>query len=142
MQIGSSYFIPVCVVILITSILAISKILKVEQSKLNKVINIFSTLFSFGLVFAGACSIQGALLNPSSSVDLNGFFYILGIFIYIAFVAATTYQVIEDYKTNFWKIRIIFKATLLSFGHISPVPFVFSVVFIDLTLMALNFYLS
>jgi len=38
--------------------------------------------FSFGIVFAGAVSLQGALYNPFELLSINGFFYMLGTAVY------------------------------------------------------------
>ena len=38
--------------------------------------------FGFGLAFAGFSSIIGSFLNYSSTLSLNGVFYILGVIIY------------------------------------------------------------
>ena len=38
--------------------------------------------FSFGLAFAGFSSVIGAFLNYSSTLSLNGIFYIIGVIVF------------------------------------------------------------
>jgi hypothetical protein len=38
------------------------------------------------MFFAGSSSLQGAIMNPISSLNINGVFYILGILVYFTMV--------------------------------------------------------
>lgn len=38
--------------------------------------------FGFGMAFAGFSSVIGAFLNYSSTLSINGVFYILGVIVY------------------------------------------------------------
>lgn len=42
--------------------------------------------FVFGVTFAGCASLQGAIINPISSLSLNATFYIVGILLYFGIV--------------------------------------------------------
>lgn len=42
--------------------------------------------FGFGLVFAGCASLQGAILNPLSTLNVNATFYIIGILAYFLMI--------------------------------------------------------
>lgn len=48
----------------------------------------------------------------------------------------------QSKETNFWKVRILVKATLLSFSHTSPVYLLASAVVIDLILVAVEYQLN
>ena len=50
----------------------------------------------FGLVFCGFCCVQGAILNPISSLSVNAFFYILGISLYILIFFDAVYSTYEN----------------------------------------------
>jgi hypothetical protein len=45
-----------------------------------------------GLVFAGCASLQGAILNPSSLLSLNGVGYIVGMMVWVGLLGETIYR--------------------------------------------------
>ena len=56
---------------------------KCWNNKIYKYEKLLYNWWIFGLAFAGFCCLQGAILNPISSLSANAFFYILGISLYI-----------------------------------------------------------
>jgi hypothetical protein len=51
-------------------------------------------------------------------------------------------MVSQNKEQNFWKVRVLFKATLLSLSHLSPVYLVLSTTLIDLILIIVEYNLS
>ena len=98
--------------------------------------------FSFGAIFAGCASLQGAFLNPVTSLTLNGVFYIFGIVLYFAALCETSYKVYTTGFVHFWRVRTFVKATLLSLSHFSPVYLVSAAVLIDLILVAIEYKIA
>lgn len=98
--------------------------------------------FVFGAAFAGCASLQGAVLNPITSLTINGAFYIIGILLYFSLICECIYKVSQDKALNFWKIRVLLKATLLSLSHLSPIYLLSSTVVIDLVLIIVEYQLS
>jgi len=72
------------------------------------------------MIFFSCVAFQGALLNPSKIFDLNGLNYIIGILIYVGVVIEGFYSFFRNYQfIN--KLRLLFKVSLLSLGHINPI---------------------
>ena len=90
--------------------------------------------FIFGLTFAGCASLQGAIMNPLSTIDANATFYIIGIFLYFG-VFLECYYSLKKGIVNIWKARIFIKATVLSLAHLNPVFFIAMLIFADVVLI-------
>lgn len=74
-------------------------------------------------------------------MTVNGFFYILGIALYFAALIEVCYSVKVKGSLSFWKIRVFFKATILSLCHWSPVYLIASTLFIDVILIIIEYKL-
>ena len=98
--------------------------------------------FCFGVFFASCLSFQGALLNPSDHVSLNGFFYILGIGTFFLFISECIYKLCSNLKSYFWRVRILAKTMILSLCHLAPVYIIITALIADLALMGCQYYLS
>ena len=89
----------------------------------------------------GCACLQGAILNPITNLSVNGLFYILGILCYCCVVAEMLHKVVlKDAKEYCHRLRIIFKATLLSLAHFSPIYLVSGCVVTDVLLSIVEFY--
>jgi hypothetical protein len=134
MNLGSMYIIPFSVILVLAFLFwAICK--KLSDSK--RMTSLFAFLYSFfvfGLCFAGCASLQGAIENPLNEIDLNAFFYLLGIFIYFGLFLHSFYSLKSSVK-NMWKIRVFIKATALSLSHLNPVYLVSVLLFLDIALI-------
>ena len=138
LNLASQYLLPLCVcVLLIIITLLVGKSCEAEKIMFNY-LSFLYMFFVFGLSFMGCACLQGAILNPITSITINGLFYILGIIIYVCLCAETLYRIIfKDAKEYVHKVRIILKATLLSLSHFSPIYLVASCVVAD-TLLAIG----
>lgn len=75
-------FIIICLIWLIIGIVYYAcESLRYRLSSLKLLLYNF---FSFGAVFAGSLSIQGAITNPISTLSVNSIFYIIGIVMFIS----------------------------------------------------------
>ena len=69
MHIGSTYFLPLCLI----SLIALVIFLLVKKEWLNsknatRLYQFFYAFFCFGLLFSGFLSLQGAILNPTDII--------------------------------------------------------------------------
>lgn len=144
MNLGSMYLLAVSVLILLTIItFIVGKSLSPKYDfKMFAFLQFLYNFFGFGLIFAGCASMQGAILNPMESLSVNGAFYILGILVYFAMLCECIYKVAQDRVYNFFKIRVMIKATLLSLSHFSPIYLLSSAVLIDIILLIIEFKIS
>lgn len=138
MNLASQYILPLCVcVLLIIIALLVGKSCEADKPMYNY-LSFLYMFFVFGLSFMGCACLQGAILNPITTININGLFYILGILIYICLCAETVYRLLfRDAKEYIHRVRIILKATILSLSHFSPVYLVASCVVAD-TLLAIG----
>lgn len=109
---------------------------------MNAFLTFLYNFFAFGMFFAGCASLQGAIVNPISSLNVNAAFYIMGILLYFILLCECIYKVSQDKALNFWKVRILMKATLLSLSHYSPIYLLASTVVIDLVLIIVEYQLN
>ena len=100
------------------------------------------SFFSFGVFFAGCLSLQGAILNPTQNITVNGLFYVAGIGIFCFFLAHAVYEIKKEFRPNFWRIRMLVKAILISVSHWSPLSLLVTAVIVDLTLMACEYHFT
>lgn len=99
----------------------------------NKYLSIREFLFSFfqmGLVFAGCASLQGAILNPSSMLSLNGVGYILGMIVWVGLLGETIFRCYSEWRVS--RARIFIKGSLLSAVHFNPIYIVSVVLVVDM----------
>lgn len=94
------------------------------------VYNIFIT----GLTVSSFACIIGMSYNPTSFISGQGAFYILGILIYTIIVLDAIKSFAES-KAKFNKIRVVIKATFMTFIFWSPLPLFSAMAFIDVTIM-------
>lgn len=80
--------------------------------------------------------------EPINSLTVNSAFYILGILLYFSLVCECIYMINKDKANNFWKIRVLFKATLLSLSHFSPTYLLSSTIVLDLVLIIVEYQLN
>ena len=85
MNIGSTYFLAICVIIFLLFIGWIVALVIKKKEKMWKYFEFLYNFFVFGLILAGAISFQGAFLNSMEELDGNSFFYMLGILFYLFF---------------------------------------------------------
>lgn len=137
MNLASMYLLALLVFILIIIItIIVGKSLSPKYDhKMYSYLQFLYNFFSFGLIYAGCASLQGAIFNPMESLSINGAFYILGILIYFSMLCECIYKVSQDKVYNFFKIRVMIKATLLSLSHFSPIYLLSSAVLIDIILV-------
>ena len=130
MNIGSTYLISLIIIMICT----FGVFLGLAQDGIQNrppLTFVFQNFFLFGVFSCGAASFYGALLNPIQEVSLNSVLYIIGIIVYlIAFIEAI-YATTKS-SPNFYRIRVLLKASLLSFAKISPIYFFFAAIFVDL----------
>jgi hypothetical protein len=93
--------------------------------------------FSFGMSFAGAVSVQGALYNPVDYLSINGAFYMLGGIVLCGQLAACVYLTRKEGRSCY--IRSFIKAVILSVAHISPVYICTSAAALDLALLVMEY---
>lgn len=96
--------------------------------------NVMYNIFIFGATWAGCVSLQGALLNPIQSVNLNSGLYMVGIAVYCVIFGIAVYFFYKD-RNNMDKIRIFIKASLLSAANISPIYIFCSSILVDIVLL-------
>jgi hypothetical protein len=86
MNLASTYLLAFLVLIFLAIIGLIVR--KCFGNKNNEKTNAFFTFlynfFAFGAAFAGCISLQGALINPISFLNVNSVFYILGVLLYFS----------------------------------------------------------
>ena len=142
MSIGSTYFIASCVILFgVFTLLIIRKFFE-PNAKIASYSEFLYSFFSFGFIFAGCISLQGALLNPTQIIELNGLFYILGITFLMIAVVDIVYHCYNEFNKNFWKIRVFMKAFILALCHWSPLYLLIVVIIVDLLLMYCEYQLS
>jgi hypothetical protein len=87
MNFASMHLLALSIFLLLVIItLIVGKSLPKYEYKMNSFLNLLYNMFSFGMFFAGCASLQGAIYNPISNLNINGGFYILGILVYFTFV--------------------------------------------------------
>ncbi len=89
--------------------------------------------FSFGLTFAGSCSIVGILYNSLPFISVNGCFYIIGVLVYLIQLYVTIKLTKLQKKSVY--LRSFAKATILSLSHISPIYICTLAVTIDVAIV-------
>ena len=99
--------------------------------------NVVYNVFIFGVTWAGCVSLQGALLNPIQSVNLNSSLYMIGIALYCVTFAISVYFLYRDIN-NIDKVRIFVKASLLSAANISPIYIFCSSILVDIVLLLIQ----
>lgn len=94
--------------------------------------------FFFGLVFNGSASIQNAIYNPLSELNVSAVFTAFGIICFgLAFVDSL-YSLSET-PLYFFKLRIFTKALILSVCHLSPI-YIYAASFgVDIILMIIEY---
>lgn len=143
MNLASMYLLALCVIVclVIVGLLVGKSFGPKYQIKTNAYFTFLYNFFVFGVTFAGCASLQGAIKNPVTSLNVNGIFYIIGILLYFSIVCECIYKITLDKTLNFWKIRVFIKATLLSLSHLSPIYLLSSTVVIDLVLVIVEYKL-
>jgi hypothetical protein len=84
MNIASMYMLNLCILLFVCIVaFIISKKCQQKNSvKMNAFFTFLYNYFVFGVTFAGCASLQGAIMNPISSLNINALFYIIGILLY------------------------------------------------------------
>ena len=95
--------------------------------------------FIFGVVFAGCGCMQGAFMNELTTMSANSFFYLIGIGLYFGFLIECVYSLMDNATLNMFKLRIFIKASLLAFGHFSPISIVFLAFCVDVGLIVMEY---
>lgn len=103
--------------------------------------NVMYNIFIFGATWAGCVSLQGALLNPIQTVNLNSGFYMLGIGLFCITFGISVYLVYRD-RNNVDKLRIWIKASLLAAANISPIYIFSTSILIDLVILIAQYHLT
>jgi hypothetical protein len=144
MNIASMYLLNLCVLAFVGSIaFIISKKCKQQNNaKINAFFAFLYNYFVFGATFAGCASLQGAIINPISTLSINALFYIIGIMLYFLVICECVYKLSKSKVHNFWKIRVLLKATLLSLSHLNPIYLLSSAVIVDFILIAVEYKLT
>jgi hypothetical protein len=143
MNIASMYLLPLCILVTLGLVgFGIAKIWPSYSTKAYSFLGFLYSFFVFGVTFAGCASLQGAIMNPITFLTVNAAFYIIGILLYFTVVCECIYKIAQNKILNFWKFRILVKATLLSFSHVSPIYFLASTVVIDLLLAFIEYRLA
>lgn len=85
LNIGSTYFLALCIIsLLLICKFILPKILNEEHTlKTKSMTEFLYSFFIFGIIFASCLSLHGAIINPSSTLSLNSFFYIIGIALFL-----------------------------------------------------------
>ena len=78
MNLSSTYLLPFWVY----GLLAVGLLLLRNPCHLRRFEGLLYNWWVFGLSFAGASCLQGAIYNPTSDISVNGLFYIIGIIAY------------------------------------------------------------
>lgn len=87
MNLASMYLLALSIFILLALIaVLIGKSLSKFEYKMYSFLGFLYNFFAFGMFFAGCASLQGAIVNPISSLSVNAVFYIIGILVYFAMV--------------------------------------------------------
>jgi hypothetical protein len=81
MNLASTSLVTLAVFILLISLSFLMKDKK-ELVNRDKYRQLVYNTFAFTLVYSGALSIQGSILNPITLVSVNSLFYLLGIMLY------------------------------------------------------------
>lgn len=105
-------------------------------------LRVLYNFFGFGITFAGCASLQGAILNPISNLNVNAAFYIIGILVFFLMIFECIYKNVRDHKLHFWKIRVVIKATMLSLSHFSPIYLLSSAIAIDFALAFVEYHIN
>ena len=134
MNVGSTYTLALCVIILLVGISWL--VSATREDKLN--LRWIYCYFSFGVVFAGCVCVQGALLNPVGLIGVNALFYIIGVAMYMGCLIECVYSLRNGIE-NIFKLRIFIKASLLSLGHFSPISVVFISVYVDIWFIMIEY---
>jgi hypothetical protein len=144
MNFASMYLFALCIIVLLSAVGVIvgRNIKQKNYVKVNAYFVFLYNFFFFGATFAGCASLQGAVLNPITSLSVNGVFYIIGILIYFSVVCECIYKLNKDTMLNFWKIRILLKTTILSLSHYSPIYLLSAAVVTDLLLAAVEYRIA
>jgi hypothetical protein len=139
MNIASMYMLNLCVLTFVGTVTFItSKMCQLKHThKMNAFITFLYNYFVFGVTFAGCASFQGAVINPIAALNVNSLFYIIGIMLYFSVVCECIYKISQSTALNFWKLRVLIKATLLSLSHLSPIYLLSSTVIVDLILIVI-----
>ena len=115
MSLSSMYLLPFTVYGLLALVLLSLR----KCCELRRFESLLYNWWTFGLTFAGASCLQGAILNPISTISVNGLFYVMGIGAYVVMVCHGVYLFCVD-RTEVNGVRVIIKATLLSLMHVAP----------------------
>jgi hypothetical protein len=144
MNIASMYLLNLCVLAFVGSIAFIisKKCKQKHNAKINALFTFLYNYFVFGVTFAGCASLQGAIINPISTLSINALFYIIGIMLYFLVICECIYKLSKNKVSNFWKIRVLLKATLLSLSHLNPIYLLSSTVIVDLILLVIEYRLT
>lgn len=133
MNFGSMYLLAFSVSLFL-ALIAVLIFKKVgDEERMKSCLKFLYCFFIFGLTFAGCASLQGAIMNPMRSINVNGTFYIIGIFIYFG-IALDCYFSLSRHK-DLWKARVFIKATFLSLSHLNPTFCVSMLLIIDVILI-------
>jgi hypothetical protein len=89
MNIASMYLLPLGILAILGLLgFVVSQTCASEHSARVKAFFVFLyNFFVFGVAFAGCASLQGAIMNPITSLNVNGAFYIIGILLYFCLVS-------------------------------------------------------
>ena len=79
-------------------------------------------------------------MNPITDVDVNSVLYMVGIAVYSLLFAYTIYSLYLDRK-NFYRARVLIKATLLTFANVSPIYIFCSAVVIDFVCIIIDYFM-
>ena len=89
LSLSSTYFFALIVIIIVWSLISLTSIVCQNKNrsdlkiKLSNVKSVFYNFFIFGAISVGCLSLQGAILNPISSLSLVRVWYIVGIIMYL-----------------------------------------------------------
>ena len=136
MNMGSTYFIGCVLVAIIGFIYLLAYSMDgLHKSSLGLVLN---HVFMFGIISCGCASFYGSLLNPIQSFSMNSVFYVLGITFYLISFIEAIYSTTQK-RSNFYRIRVFIKGTLLAFANISPISFFFTAIVVDFVCMGIDY---
>ena len=138
MHIGSTYLMALIVMVVVAFVMWLLYNAKDAEDRKQgfSMGNVVYNIFIFGATWAGCVSLQGALLNPIQTVNLNSGFYMIGIAIYCVILALSLYFLYRD-RNNLDKMRIFIKASLLSAANISPIYIFCTTILVDVVLLVI-----
>jgi hypothetical protein len=105
---------------------------------LNNFQSLVYNIFIAGLAFNSFINIIGMIQNPTSTISLNGFFYILGVIVFTA-VVVDAIRAFSLFHKKCNRLRVVIKSLFLGVMFYSPIPLFAGMALIDIVMILFEY---